>query len=563
MIACKLYYLGGIEQEGVNCLVLEFEKNLLIFNFGNGNVPDDVYGVTSQVPDYSHFTRKLEEGYHIVGLFLNSFASKHMGGLAHLLKDIPNIPIYCSTVTARIIKRSITLKHSNHKSLNLQVVSSGKTITFHTSRKMDNYVSIHPFNTLSKTIGSLGYYVRIKDQAFCIMGDFVIGPKQSQNSYNDVKTLMKTSSTHPPVVLTCDAGNISNFDYTYPNNMIISTLEEVINPFKKTIIVIIDLEESNLLLSIIRQADRIKKNVVLVGGSLNYHYQVFQEAGDINPKQIKVLNASKIKENEFVNAVVIYSDTIPNLTEKIYEEYVGITREDWKWTIEVALVAIQYRPIWEVLLLDVISELSKYFANVKLLTWRNYLGTNASFLDITTLYDIIGFQGHLIVENVDDSKLVKIRKETNPYNLINPINIQNFEVLEFTRNKLKPERTLIHDSKSQKFTTIREHQITSKIFHQRSILSSDGIISIAIFPFSKQQNKTAKITIESRGVFASKELSGKIESEMKKQIQVIMAKYSNLEKNQEIWMEDIKDQLKRLVKKNTKKIPFIDVCFLG
>jgi len=577
---CKTYYLGGIKQEGSTCLVLEFEKNLLIFNFGRDVVPNDILGVSRQVPDFTQLIKKLEQGYKILGLFINSFSIKYIGGIPNLISEIPKIPIYCSKTTGSILRKYIELK-TNISNININNVESShiygllknkKTKLWEINklkkRRIDNnlvdskgnqyYSFIFPFNTLSRAIGSLGYYVRLQDQAFCITGEFIFGPRFSKNAKNDINALTQISN-YPILLLTCAGENLSRNEYTYPTNLISSLTKELLVKNTKTIVAAIDIEESTMFVEIINLAKQFKRNVILNGKSIRYHYNTYLENGDIILKNsIKVINKENAKSEDYKNAIVIYSDTFDRLIEKIYDDLIHNKDAKWKEDINLLLILVQYLPLREIPLQNIIAELAKSIERVELLTKNGFTSANASFYDWTMFRDIVRFQGgYIILENSDDKVFVSMFKKLKNFKRINLLNVDNFEILTFTRNVLDPKWDKLKKASEQTYTLVGNHKIGSRVLRKRRNLSSEGVAMITVLKSEMHGKKILRINFKSAGVFSTLDMSGKIKMDMENELKQLF----NNDKNGKIINEEeqIYNVAKKIIKKTTKKIPEIKV----
>ncbi|HCC84191.1 MAG TPA: hypothetical protein DEP87_00690 [Candidatus Pacebacteria bacterium] len=110
MAKLRLIPLGGMGNVTQNMYVYEYGDEILIVDCGIGF--PDVYmpGVDSLIPDISYLQKQLAAGKKIMGLVLSHGHDDHIGALPYILPDLPNFPIYASSLTAGFANQRITDK---------------------------------------------------------------------------------------------------------------------------------------------------------------------------------------------------------------------------------------------------------------------------------------------------------------------------------------------------------------------------------------------------------------------------------------------------------------------
>ena len=167
MSKINIMSLGGLNENGKNLYVVSVDSKLLIFDCGMKYAPDKMYGVDYVIPDFTYLVEHKDD---IVGVFITHPHHENMGALSDLLKTIPDINVYASTFTSKIIE--YFCEEDKVKVNNLHVINAHKKIDF------DNF-SVFPFSVTHSCPETLGFCINTQNGAIIYMADFVIDPTMS------------------------------------------------------------------------------------------------------------------------------------------------------------------------------------------------------------------------------------------------------------------------------------------------------------------------------------------------------------------------------------------------
>ena len=159
--------LGGLNENGKNIYTVNIDGNILIFDVGIKYASDNMYGVDYIIPDFTYLVQNKKK---IVGVFISHAHYENMGALTELIKTIPDIKVYATNYTSKII--DIECKEENVFVKNLNVIKPYKKISF-------GSFSVFPFSVTHSAPESVGYAINTKDGAIIYMADFVIDPTMS------------------------------------------------------------------------------------------------------------------------------------------------------------------------------------------------------------------------------------------------------------------------------------------------------------------------------------------------------------------------------------------------
>ena len=161
MCNIKIFSLGGLDEMGKNCYIVEIDNDIYVFDCGLKYANENLYGIDYIIPDFDYLIKNQNR---IKGLFLTHGHYENMGATEDLLKDLPNIKVYATKFTKFILtndgideKKIIEIKP--HKKINF------------------GNISIFPISVNHSSPDSVMYVINTKDGAIVYTGDFIIDPK--------------------------------------------------------------------------------------------------------------------------------------------------------------------------------------------------------------------------------------------------------------------------------------------------------------------------------------------------------------------------------------------------
>ncbi len=97
----RIIFLGGVDEVGKNKTVLECGDDIIIVDVGLGFPESEMLGVDLLLPDITYLRDKR---HRIRAIFITHGHEDHIGGLAYLLADLGNPPIYATRFTLGLIR---------------------------------------------------------------------------------------------------------------------------------------------------------------------------------------------------------------------------------------------------------------------------------------------------------------------------------------------------------------------------------------------------------------------------------------------------------------------------
>lgn len=160
MSKIRMFGLGGLNESGKNTYVVEIEDKIFVMDCGLKYATDSMYGIDYIIPNYKYL---IENKDKVVGVFITHAHLENMGGIEDLIREIPEIKVYCTKYT----REYLLLEGINEK--NLIEIKAHKKISF-------GGVSIFPINVSHSVPDAVMYVINTKDGSICYTGDFLIDP---------------------------------------------------------------------------------------------------------------------------------------------------------------------------------------------------------------------------------------------------------------------------------------------------------------------------------------------------------------------------------------------------
>jgi len=117
--------LGGVNEIGKNMMLYEYNDRILIVDCGVMFPDEETPGVDLIIPDFTYLR---ENADRVEAIVLTHGHEDHVGAMAFLLADFPDIPIYSTALTLGIMGARLRESPVNVKTLNTHEVTPGDIV---------------------------------------------------------------------------------------------------------------------------------------------------------------------------------------------------------------------------------------------------------------------------------------------------------------------------------------------------------------------------------------------------------------------------------------------------
>ena len=288
----KIIPLGGLDEIGKNCTVLEYGKDMIVVDCGVGFPEEDMYGVDLVIPDFSYL---VENQKKLRGMFVTHGHEDHIGSIPYCMREV-NCPIHGTAMTNGLIKLKLeehrladTVKLVTHKPGDC-VKAGCFTVEF-----------IHVNHSIADAVA---FAIHTPVGTVVMTGDFKIDPT-SVGGMTDLARLGELGNKGV-LALLCDSTNVERGGYTPSENVVAESLDRQFKNCDQRIIVTTFASNMHRIQAVLATAQRYGRKVAVTGRSMENMLKVAQELGylKVKPGTIVELGAIKSLPN---NKVVIVS----------------------------------------------------------------------------------------------------------------------------------------------------------------------------------------------------------------------------------------------------------------
>ncbi len=288
----KIIPLGGLDEIGKNCTVLEYGKDMIVIDCGVGFPEEDMYGVDLVIPDFSYLVANQKK---LRGMFITHGHEDHIGSIPYAMRQV-NCPIHGTAMTNGLIK----LKLEEHK-----LADKVKLMTHKPGDVVKAGCFTVEFIHVNHSIAdAVAFAVKTPVGTVVFTGDFKIDPT-AKDGMMDLARLGELGN-QGVLALCADSTNVERSGYTPSENIVAEGLDRQFKNCDKRIIVTTFASNMHRIQSILATAQRYGRKVAVTGRSMENMLKVAQELGYLKVKPGTIVDISAIKSLP-KNKVVIVS----------------------------------------------------------------------------------------------------------------------------------------------------------------------------------------------------------------------------------------------------------------
>ena len=288
----KIIPLGGLDEIGKNCTVLEYGKDMIVIDCGVGFPEEDMYGVDLVIPDFSYIVANQKK---LKGMFITHGHEDHIGSIPYAMRQF-NCPIHGTAMTNGLIK----LKLEEHK-----LADKVKLITHKPGDVVKAGCFTVEFIHVNHSIAdAVAFAVKTPVGTVVFTGDFKIDPT-AKDGMTDLARLGELGN-QGVLALCAESTNVERGGYTPSENIVAEGLDRQFKNCDKRIIVTTFASNMYRIQSILATAQRHGRKVAVTGRSMENMLKVAQELGYLKVKAGTIVDIATVKSLP-KNKVVIVS----------------------------------------------------------------------------------------------------------------------------------------------------------------------------------------------------------------------------------------------------------------
>lgn len=302
----RLFALGGLDEDGKNLYVVENNNDIFVLECGlRYPASGDTLGIEMIVPDISYLVENKER---IQGIFLTHGHDDVMGGLAHLLKQIPNAPIYTAPLTALMIERK--LKTEGIQKINLHRIRRNAKF------KVGN-TNIRTFGTMQSIADGFGLAIQTSEGYVVYSSEFIVDYDTHRPSFVFDITNVTDLAKEGVLALLCESVAATREGNSTPHHRLTNTLDPIFEDSKDRILVTVFNQNLYRVIEIIELANKYNRKVFIYDEGLRLLMADMAKLGYYHiPAGLEII-PSKFR-NDDENVLVLLGGTGDSIFQKIH-----------------------------------------------------------------------------------------------------------------------------------------------------------------------------------------------------------------------------------------------------
>ena len=288
----KIIPLGGLDEIGKNCTVLEYGKDMIVIDCGLGFPEEDMYGIDLVIPDFTYLVQNQKK---LRGMFITHGHEDHIGSVPYAMQQI-SCPIHGTAMTNGLIK----LKLEDHR-----IADKVKLITHKPGDMVKAGCFTVEFIHVNHSIAdAVAFAIHTPVGTVVMTGDFKIDPTAADGMI-DLARLGQLGSDGV-LALLADSTNVERAGYTPSENLVAESLDRQFKHCDQRIIVTTFASNMHRIQAILATAHKNGRKVAVTGRSMENMLKVAQELGYLKVPANTIVDIGAIKSLP-KNKVVIVS----------------------------------------------------------------------------------------------------------------------------------------------------------------------------------------------------------------------------------------------------------------
>ncbi len=264
----KAIPLGGLGEIGLNMMVYETEKDIIIVDSGIMFPEDYMLGIDMVIPDIRYLYGP-EKRQKIRGIVLTHGHEDHIGAIPYILREL-NLPIFGTPFTLGILEEKLK-EHDLPFKVSLFTVKTGNTITL-------GDFEIEFIRVAHSIIDGASLAIKTPVGTIIHTGDFKLDQTLDKNSVTDINRLAHYGD-NGILALFSDSTNIEKEGFTISENDIKKTFRNIFQGNSRRIIVALFASNIHRISELLSLAVEFNKKVIFSGRSLLTYTKVARKLG--------------------------------------------------------------------------------------------------------------------------------------------------------------------------------------------------------------------------------------------------------------------------------------------
>ncbi|HBS91441.1 MAG TPA: RNase J family beta-CASP ribonuclease [Erysipelotrichaceae bacterium] len=539
----KIFALGGLDEDGKNCLVVEVNQDIVVIEAGLKYPDLDMLGIEYIIPDFSYL---IENKDRIKGIFITHGHDDVMGALPHLLKQA-KIPVYATALTALFIE-DLLKEHD---------VKGAKVHRIRRFGKVDvGGIKVRTFGLTQSVADGVGLAIETPEGYVVYTSEFIIDFDANSDSFRCDITEFAEIGKKGVLALMTESVSADRVGFTSPRHRVAEEIESAFD--KEGGRIIIMLYEQNLyrLIEVIELANKHDRKIVFYNEDQRQYLRHVEKLGYYKVPVGLEIPKEKYR-NDMDNVLVIVSALGPKVFKLMHKIAISEDAQIELNEDDTVLIASPVVPGSEKEAATMENELYKEGCKVISLDHKKVLSMHGSQEDVKLLINLFKPKYYIPIKG-------QYRHLVNNANVALKVgyNAGRIVVLDSGQEALFQDGVLKQTSVIRKLEEImidgnEKLDISGMVLRDRETLATDGAMIVGVVVNFKTKEVIGGPDVQSRGVIYLKDadyIVKEVGSILENTINELVA--NNQYDNNTARMT-ARDRIQKYISKETGKRPMI------
>lgn len=279
----RIIPIGGLEEVGKNCMVIEYEHDIIVVDMGFQFPEDEMFGVDYIIPDIQYLVERKDR---IRGILITHAHLDHIGALAYVLPDLGFPPVYGSKLSLGLVQKQLD-EFKLTKQTRLKVVDNQQSYQL-------GQFHVEFFRVNHSIPDAMGIFIQSPAGSMVHTGDFKFDFTPADGIECDIRKMAEIGKRNLNLLF-ADSTNAVKPGHTMSERVVAENLEGAISGAKGRIIIACFASLIGRIQQIVDYAAKNNRRVFLSGGSLVANAEIAQKLGFLKfskdqLKEIKEVN---------------------------------------------------------------------------------------------------------------------------------------------------------------------------------------------------------------------------------------------------------------------------------
>lgn len=278
MSGLKIIPLGGLGEIGMNCMVLEYQDEIVVVDCGLLFSDLDHFGVEFVIPDFTYLKERKDK---VKAFLITHGHEDHIGALPLAIKAGIHAPIYASYFSSLLIREKLK-EHGLEDRVEIRTFHSEEEFAF--QRFQVKAVSVN-----HSIVDSMAFLIQTPVGKIIHTGDFKIDPTPFFGEKIKLDLFSKAGD-EGVLLLMSDSTNVERHEHSMSEQIIYQKFEQLFAAAEGLTIVSMFASNLGRMGQVFDLAKKLDKKIALAGRTMEQNIRLGMEAGYIKDANSQIIS---------------------------------------------------------------------------------------------------------------------------------------------------------------------------------------------------------------------------------------------------------------------------------